>query len=171
MNTGYLVGEIMSSEVVSASPETKIIEAAKIMADKKIGSVVVVIFSKVAGIITEQDLTRKVLAKGIDAKEKTIEEIMSKNIQTIEPEKDIYEAVSLMGNNEIKHLPVVSDGKLVGIITAKDIIKIEPGLIDLLNFKSSENSRRLKDEKDSNKDEDFAKEEGLMFDEEMENGA
>jgi signal-transduction protein with cAMP-binding, CBS, and nucleotidyltransferase domain len=65
---------------------------------------------------------------------------MSCKVYTIELERDINDAMSLMGTNEIKHLPVVSKGKLHGIITAKDAIQIEPGLIELLSFNRSKNS-------------------------------
>ena len=66
-----------------------------------------------------------------------VSEIMSVSITTIEPERDIRDAIQLMGANEIKHLPVLVEGKLAGIITFKDIIKIEPALIELLSFKSA----------------------------------
>jgi signal-transduction protein with cAMP-binding, CBS, and nucleotidyltransferase domain len=137
MRTGYKVGEIMVRNTFTVSPNFLIIDCAKKMAEREIGSLVVVENGKVVGIVTEQDLARKALARGIDVEKTQVSKIMSSNVNTIEPDRDIYDAFVLMGINRIKHLPVVLQGELKGMITSKDVIQIQPGLIDLLSFKNS----------------------------------
>jgi signal-transduction protein with cAMP-binding, CBS, and nucleotidyltransferase domain len=134
MVTGYKVGEFMSREVMTLPSDALIMDCAVKMSEERIGCLVIKKDGKIEGIVTEQDLARKVMAKGVNPGEIKVEEIMNKKIISIEPEKDLYDAVLLMGNNEIKHLPVISKGKLMGIITSKDIIQIEPSLIELLKF-------------------------------------
>jgi len=137
MDTGYTVQQVMRTKVLTAEPDMKIVIAAKLMAEKGVGSLVVLNKNKVAGILTEQDLSRKVLARGVDPNTTQISKVMSNRVYTISPDKDIYDAMVEMGKRKIKHLPVVIKDKLVGIVSFKDIISIEPDLIDLLSFKSS----------------------------------
>ena len=138
MNTGYRVQDVMRSNVLTATPETPIIECARQMADKEVGSLVLLNSEgKIQGILTEQDLSRKVVAKGIDPKQTAAARVMARSVITISPEKDIYDAIVLMGKNRIKHLPVKKENRIAGIISFKDIIRIEPALIEILSFKSS----------------------------------
>ncbi|MFH1182060.1 MAG: CBS domain-containing protein [Candidatus Woesearchaeota archaeon] len=137
METGYEVGEVMSRNVLTIRPDATILASAKLMAERKLGSIVVCEKSQVVGILTEQDLSRKVLAKGLDAKKTYVADIMTKKVYTTSPEKDIYEAMIQMGQKKVKHLPVLKEGRLVGIVSFKDIIRIEPDLIDMVSFKST----------------------------------
>lgn len=137
MDTGYSVADIMTQKVLTISPDKNLYSCAKLMAEKKIGSLVIVDKNNVVGILTEQDLARKVVALGIDAARTVVSEHMSKHVITIAPDEDIYTAMVTMGKNDIKHLPVLKDKRLVGIITFKDIIKVEPALIEVISFKSS----------------------------------
>ena len=137
METGYTVDQVMTRDVLTASLDSKIIDCAKLMAERELGSTVIVASDKVVGILTEQDLARKVLSKGVNAEENSVEDVMTSDVSTIGPEEDVYYAMVQMGQNKIKHLPVIKDGKLQGIISFKDVIKIQPDLIDLANFKSS----------------------------------
>ena len=155
METGYRVSEVMVRDVATISPKASLLECAKKMAENKVGCLVVTVSDNPIGIITEQDLARRVLAREIDVKNTAVRSIMSRNMKTISPDKDLHEAVSLMGKNEIKHLPVVSGRKLAGIITAKDIIQIQPGLIELLRFNSS-SKKNLEDDDEDDIDEILA---------------
>jgi signal-transduction protein with cAMP-binding, CBS, and nucleotidyltransferase domain len=137
METGYKVHEVMSKKVITANHGTSISDVAKIMTEKKVGSVVVVEDDKSVGIITEQDIARKVVAEGKDVNNTKVNEVMEKDLIFTLSSRDLYDAVLLMGKTEIKHLPVIDNGQLVGIITAKDIIRIKPYLIEMLTFKSS----------------------------------
>jgi CBS domain-containing protein len=137
METGYKVGEIMVGNVSCVDPDVMLIDCAREMAEKRVGCLIVIDNEKVIGIITEQDLARKVLAKGLDATSTRVSEVMSTTVHKIHPAEDIYNAFQLMGINEIKHLPVIDGENLVGIITSKDVLAIQPGLIELLSFKRS----------------------------------
>jgi signal-transduction protein with cAMP-binding, CBS, and nucleotidyltransferase domain len=137
METGYTIRDVMSKNVLTIEPEANIVVAAKLMAERQLGSIVVCRKSQVVGILTEQDMSRKVLARCIDPKKTCVSDIMTKKVHTVRPEKDLYEAMVQMGREKIKHLPVVTGRKLVGIISFKDIIRIEPDLIDMVSFKSS----------------------------------
>ncbi len=137
MKTGYKVADVMSVKVLTARSITKLDVCARLMARAKIGSLVLLDGKKLAGIITEQDLARKVLAKGVNAKTTPVSKVMSKKVLSVSPTDDIYTAMVEMGNHNIKHLPVLQDGELVGIVSFKDIIKVEPALIEVISFKSS----------------------------------
>jgi len=137
MKTGVPVGQVMRKNVLQTDPQTKIIDVAKLMAKNEMGSVIITENEKVIGILTEQDLARKVMAKGINSENISVSEVMTGNVHIIEPEDDIQEAMLKMGKNKIKHLPVIKDNKLFGIISFKDIVNIEPDLFELLSFKSS----------------------------------
>lgn len=124
-----LVKDVMNKKVVIAKPDITLREASVIMNKFHIGSLVIVEKNKIVGIITERNILIAV-AEGRDPDLVTAEEIMSKKVITIEPDKRVEDAVKLMMEHKIKKLPVVAEGKLVGIITASDIIVVEPKLIE-----------------------------------------
>lgn len=119
----------MNKDVVVAEPEITIREAARTMSQYRIGSLVILKNKKIVGIVTERSIL-VAIAEGKDVELTTVEDIMTKDVVTVDPDKTIEEAVSLMVGHRIKKLPVVDGGKLVGIITASDIIVIEPKLIE-----------------------------------------
>lgn len=123
-----LVREIMNRNVVVAKKDITIKEASELMSQLHIGSLVIVEDESIIGILTGTDIL-KAIAKEKNPNTTLAEEIMSKNVVTIEPSKSIESAVELMIKNKIKKLPVVDAGKIVGIVTASDIIVIEPKLI------------------------------------------
>ncbi len=127
----------MTREPSAIQGTENITSAAQSMARKKIGSLVVMEGEEPIGIITEQDLARKVVAQGIDPEMTAVSEIMSSKLHSVLPDKDIYEAVVLMGKKQVKHLPVVVGGRLTGIISFKDVIAIHPDLIELVTFKNA----------------------------------
>jgi len=124
-----IVSDVMNKNVVVAKSDVTIKEASKVMSQYKIGSLIILKDSEIMGIITDTDIVRA-LAKDMDADTTIMEEIMSKKVVTIEPEKTIEDAVDLMIKHKIKRLPVVEEGKIKGIITATDIIVVEPKLIE-----------------------------------------
>jgi len=124
-----LVRDIMNKDVVTTKPDITVKEAAAIMSRYHIGSIVMISDGKIVGIITERNILVSI-ADGRDPELTTIEEIMAKKVITIEPGKTIDDAVGLMAEKKIKKLPVVDGDKLVGIITASDIIVVEPKLIE-----------------------------------------
>jgi len=125
-----LVKEVMNRNVKTVRPEDTVKDAAKIMNERRIGSLVVVSGTgEVVGILTERDILTDVVAIGKSADEVKISEIMTPNIVTITPDRTLEEAADVMTENKIKKLPVVHEGRLVGIITATDLIAYEKDLI------------------------------------------
>lgn len=115
------VKEIMVGPVVTVDDETTIYEAAKIMGEKKIGSVVVTRNSKPIGIFTERDLLTKVIATGLDMGNTKVAIAMSSPLTTVDEETPVKDAIILMAGRKIMRLPVVREGKLVGIVTGTEI--------------------------------------------------
>lgn len=132
MKTGVKVIDAMTREPVSISPNKTIDECAKLMLKKSVGGLVVVEGSKINGIITEKDLVERVVAKNLDPKKVKVSDVMSKKVIGIKPNLDIYDALIEMRDSNVRRLPVIHNGKLVGLLTEKDILKIEPSLFDLM---------------------------------------
>ncbi len=124
--------DVMTNKPITALKTTKLFEAAKLMAEHNINSLLIADGETALGIITDEDIVHKVVAKGIDPKKILIKDIMSEELITITPEKDIYNALIVMRDHNIRQLPVMEKGKLIGFLTLKDILKIQPVLIDLL---------------------------------------
>ena len=124
-----LVKEIMKKNVITIDINASIESAAKIMKSHKIGSLIVIEAEKVKGIVTAEDIVYKHIA---DRHGKIVNDIMSKTLVTVSPEKSIEDASRIMVENKIKKLPVMEGEKLVGIITASDVVRVEPVLYELL---------------------------------------
>lgn len=122
----------MNPRVVVSKPEITVKEAAQIMSKFRIGSLIILENEKIIGIVTERDVLRKVVATGLDPSTTRIKEIMTKDVITIEADKSIDDACSLMVENNIKRLPVMDGKKLVGIITVTDLISVQPKMIESL---------------------------------------
>ena len=163
MQTGYKVMDVMTNKPVVANKELLLKEAAKIMEDTNVNSLLIVENENPIGIITDEDVVRKVVAKGLDLKKIRVKDIMATELTTISPEKDIYDALLLMRDRNIRQLPVVGNNKLVGFLTSKDILKIEPELIDLFveKYELREESRKLAEDEDSDGFSDFFRKLGL----------
>jgi len=145
MKTGITVREAMTKKPVTATPDTTIQECARIMSKSQVGSIVIQEKEKLIGIISEKDLVEKVVANALDVSKLKAKDIMKKSLITISPNQDLYDAMLLMGHEEIRKLPVVEGKKLIGLLTAKDILKIEPALFDIFFSKIEE--LREEDEK------------------------
>jgi CBS domain-containing protein len=117
------VQEVMVSPVVTVAPETSLKEACRLMGEHHIGSVVVVKGEEPVGIFTERDLLSKIVAKGLSL-EGRVEEFMSKPLTVIPPDFDLKDAARIMFEMKIRRLPVVEEGRLVGIITSADIARV-----------------------------------------------
>ncbi len=137
MQTNYKVEAIMSENVIVIEPEVSVTVCAQKMNDKKIGSAIVSGTEGVVGILTEQDITRKIVAAIQNPNDLQVEDIMSAPLISIEPDKDVYDAMVVMGKHNIRHLPVIRGDVVVGIVSLLDIIKIEPALLELEEFKES----------------------------------
>ncbi len=131
MGSNIKVGDIMVKNVITLSKGKNLVDAANVMKENSIGSVVIVDEEKAIGILTERDIIRKAVAR--NNINKKVEEVMSSPIIVIKPENTIEEAVKAMKENGVKRLIVIGeDGVLKGIITEDDVINILPSLIDLI---------------------------------------
>lgn len=135
MKTGVRVADAMSRTPVTVSAQTTILECARIMAKKNVGSLLIVKDGAVEGILTEKDLVRFV-ANGDNAEQIRVHEAMSKKLQTIEPDEDLYDALLKMKLEKIRRLPVVHKNHLVGMLTQNDVLKLQPALFDILQERS-----------------------------------
>ena len=108
---------------IFVSPETTVFQALQLMVDKNIGALLVMDHESVIGIFTERDYARKVILQGKSSKQTPIREIMTDTLLTVTSETSIEECMWLMTNRFIRHLPVLDDGKLSGIISIGDVVK------------------------------------------------
>ena len=132
MKTGYKVCDAMTKAPITVSPSASIQLCAQIMEVNNVGSLLVKEGSSLLGIFTDEDIVRKIIAKGIDPKKESVEKHMVKKLITISPEKDIFDALMLMTDEDIRQLPVMANNKMLGLLTLKDVLKIEPELFDLI---------------------------------------
>ena len=116
------IGDYMISTVLSIDVESSVQEAAQYMVSQSIGSVLVKEFDEYVGIVTETDLTRKVLGKGLNPEATRITEIMTSPILSLDRYLPIEEANRFMHKNKIRHLVVTEEEKIVGILSVKDLV-------------------------------------------------
>ncbi|MBW2997430.1 CBS domain-containing protein [Candidatus Woesearchaeota archaeon] len=114
------VKEIVKKAVTITGDKT-LKEAAKLMADQGIGCLVVTANGDLVGLVTERDVLKKV-SKDVDSLNKPVRDVMSTKIITVEPRTHIDDAAKIMSKHKIKKLPVLDDGKLLGIITSTDLV-------------------------------------------------
>ena len=132
MKIGVKVGDVMTRKFISVSPETSVSECSKIMIANKVGSLIVKTDKKLAGIMTEGDIIKAIAGKKNLSKVKA-RDIMSTKIVTISPSEDMYEALKKMRGKKIRWLPVVVKNVVIGMLTVKDILRIEPSLFEIVS--------------------------------------
>ena len=125
-----LVRDVMTRDVITADPEMGIKEAARTLADNKVGSLVVVKGNRVIGILTERDILHALAdCEGAGMESLKVGDAMTNYVIFTTPESRIETAIGLMAKNKIKKLPVLGNERLVGIVTASDIITVQPDMI------------------------------------------
>lgn len=115
------VRDIMTSDVAYAAPDTTLEEIAVLMRDENVGSIPVLDDGVLVGIVTDRDIVVRCVADGKDAAERTAEDVVSENPETVEPDDDVNEAAQIMAHRQVRRLPVVEDGRLVGMLSLGDI--------------------------------------------------
>jgi CBS domain-containing protein len=113
---------MMNRDIKKISPDAKIRELAQLMRDKKIGSALVAQADDYIGIVSETDLVRKGLAEGLNPEQATVRQVMSSPIITIDIGRTVADANDLMAKRGIRHLPITELGKIVGIISVRDLV-------------------------------------------------
>jgi CBS domain-containing protein len=116
------ISQYMSAPVQSVTSDSTIFEVSKMMIERNIGSVLVKNGAEFIGIITERDLTRKVIGKGLDPKTTPVKEIMTSPLITLDGDQPVTDANQFMAKHKIRHLAVTVEGKIAGIISVKDLV-------------------------------------------------
>jgi CBS domain-containing protein len=109
--------------VVTTAPDASVFEALELMAERDIGAVVVVRDERVVGIMSERDYARKVILHNKSSREITVDEIMTDHVFCVSPMHSIEECMALMTDKRIRHLPVLDNGRLVGVLSIGDLVK------------------------------------------------
>jgi CBS domain-containing protein len=124
------VKEVMTKEVVTITPKDNIARAAKLMSSNRVGCLVVVQNRSPIGIVTERDILTKVVGLDLKPSKVLVGEVMSSPPVTIGPDVEVSEAAKLMSKHDIRRLPVINEGKLVGIVTASDLASVVPDMAE-----------------------------------------
>ncbi|MCM8854899.1 MAG: CBS domain-containing protein [Candidatus Thiodiazotropha sp. (ex Lucinoma kastoroae)] len=122
----HTVNQLLQSkgfDVVTIDLNASVFEALKLMAEKGIGSLVVLENGDVAGLFSERDYARNIILKGRTSKETRVEEIMTRHVIVVKPQQSVEECMAIMTDKRVRHLPVMQDEKLVGIISIGDLVK------------------------------------------------
>lgn len=121
------VREILQSKAIkqtySVQPSTKVLEAIRLMAEKEVGALVVLESKRLVGIVTERDYARKVVLMARSSHTATVSEIMASDILTVNPDQTIDECMELLTEKRVRHLPVMDEGRLIGLISIGDVVK------------------------------------------------
>ncbi len=123
--------EIMSKEPVTVRRDATIREAAALMKQQDVGSLLVVANDRPSGIITEKDLVNKVVAEDRRPSELRVEDVMSSPVLTVSPYQEVLEAARIMADRKIRRLAVVENGDVVGLVTEKDILRVWPAMMEI----------------------------------------
>ena len=110
-------------QIWSVTPDTTVYEALQLMADKNVGAVLVLEGDRLLGILSERDYARQVILKGKASKDTPVREIMTTRVVYVLPERTIDDCMALMTDKRIRHLPVLQEGKLIGVLSIGDVVK------------------------------------------------
>jgi CBS domain-containing protein len=119
------INEILSlkgTEVWTVSPDTMVFDAIQLMADKNIGALLVTEHGRLLGIMSERDYTRKIALKGRSSKQTPVREIISGKVVSVSPSHTVEECMRLMTDHRVRHLPVLSDDQILGIVSIGDLV-------------------------------------------------
>ena len=126
------VQNIMVSSVITVETNTSVMDAVKIMNQHEIGCLVVMKNRSPVGIMTERDLLKRVLAESKNPKKTRVQEIMSRPLIVGKPGMEIEEVIQLMFDRKIKKIPIVENGRLLGLVTFTDLLSFQPQLIKVV---------------------------------------
>jgi len=119
------------TQVYATSPDASVYDALQQMAEKNIGALIVFEGERLVGLISERDYARKIVLKNKFSRETAVTEIMSRDVVTVAPDKNLEECMEVITEHRVRHLPVVEDDRVLGIISIGDVVK---GIIDHKEF-------------------------------------
>jgi CBS domain-containing protein len=131
MNTVGMILKKKGSQVWTAPAKATVEEALKVMVEKRVSAVMVIEAGRVAGIFTERDFTHRLGVAGLDPGKVRLEEVMTRELVTVDPHTSVNTCMILMTERRVRHLPVMEAGELTGIISIGDVLK---DLIEELQF-------------------------------------
>lgn len=126
MESSRTVRQVLQSKprvVWTVTPDTTVYDALQLMAQKNVGALIVTQGPEVVGIFSERDYARKVILVGKSSRETSVEDIMTREVITVSPSDTLAKCMELMTEQRIRHLPVLSDGHLDGVISIGDVVK------------------------------------------------
>jgi CBS domain-containing protein len=123
MTTVRQLLDTKGGQVWSVNAATTVYDALRLMADKGIGALMVMDDGAIAGIVSERDYARKVILEGRSSRDTPVADIMSRAVVHAEPEQSVADCMAVMTAKKIRHLPVLDDGRLIGIISIGDLVK------------------------------------------------
>ena len=123
MNTVKTLLKEKGGNTWSIAPDATVYQALEKMLEKDIGCLLVLEEEKLVGIFTERDYARKLILKGRFSKDTVVADLMTKNVLYVGPENTIQDCMMLMTNKRLRHIPVLEDGQLIGIVTIGDVVK------------------------------------------------
>ena len=115
--------ESKGSTIFAVPPDAPVLEAIKRMAEHRVGALLVMRDNELVGVVSERDYARKVILQGRSSSQTAVSEIMTGTPLTVSPETDVFDCMRLCTDSRIRHLPVVQDGKVVGVISIGDLVK------------------------------------------------
>ena len=123
MRTVRQLLEGKSADVFSISPDAAVIDAIRMMAERRVGALLVMEGARLAGIISERDYARKVVLQGRSSKDTPVRDIMTAGVITVGPNHTVEHCMQLVTDHRIRHLPVLEDGEVIGVISIGDLVK------------------------------------------------
>jgi len=128
-----IVKELMTGHITTVTPGTNVKDAAVIMAEKQVGSLIVSEGGKTLGIITERDIIKRTVSPGKLGSGQQVKEIMTTEVISVGPEVTLSAAVKLMNDSNIRRLPVMEDDLILGIVTERDLMREVPSLLGTIH--------------------------------------
>lgn len=123
MKTIKNIIQTKSNSIYAVTPQTSVLDALQVMMDKNISALLVMEGSELKGIFTERDYARKIILQGKASKETSIQEVMTINLETVKLNASIEHCMKIMTERHIRHLPIVEDGIVAGMISIGDLVK------------------------------------------------
>ena len=110
-------------EVYAVAPGDSVIDAIRLMAEKGVGAVLVMDGARLAGIVSERDYARKIVLHGKSSADTSVRDIMTADVVTVSPHQTVEQCMQIVTDHRIRHLPVVDDGEVIGVISIGDLVK------------------------------------------------